>query len=181
MHMGETPGVAVERTIGFSRECGWGAHVGIGSAMLPAGTFTRVRTLRERYREIAAQAPAEAPVIYHQLEGLDLFATEDDGRHRMLWIHEPFIRWREVLGWAARYADAFVFDDLAWEAEAVEAVDWIPPKRRLVLPSDSLQVSNGAVGDLSRLLGVRIVRRFGSPRGRFLLFGFYRRQVSWLV
>ena len=181
VHDGASPGPGVERALRFSRECGWGAHVGIGSDRLPAGRWTRLCTLRARYRPIVEQVPGGAPVIYHQLEGLDLFATEDEGRHRFLWIHEPFLRWPEVLGWAARYADAFIFDDLAWEAEAVEAVHWIPHRRRMVLPAATLHASNGTISDLSGLLSLPIVRRFASPPGRFNLLGFYRRQIGWLV
>lgn len=178
---GPTPSSVVERALSFSRECGWGALVGIGSHALPATRWTRLCTLRERYRPLGDQAPGGAPIIYHQLLGLDLFATEDIGRHRFLWFHEPFVRWPVVLGWAARYADAFIFDDPAWFDEVSQCVHWIPRRRRVVLPASSLQASNGAISELSALLTLPIVRRFDSPAGRFNLLGLYRRQMAWLV
>jgi hypothetical protein len=184
LHLGDRPAPGVEQVLRFSRDCGWGDAIGFGGTRLPARSWTPLASLRARYAPLAAAAPPGLPVIYHQLEGLDLFATEDAGRHRLFWIREPFVRWGEMLGWAARYADAFLFDQPEWEAEALERIPWLPARRRRVLPASTLADPAGAEAArevLGDLLALPIVRKAGSPGGRLMPYGFYRRQLAGLV
>lgn len=178
---GTAPNAEVERAVACANPHEWGRAVGIGSPDLPAHRLTRLSTLRGRYRRLVDEIPEGVPVIYHQLTGLDLFASEDLGHRRFLWIHEPFVRWSTVIGWAARYADAFIFDHPEWYAEMLATVNWIPRRRRTLLSLEAMDARASVASSLGTLLDLPIKRQNRSPSGSLNVLGFYRRQIQWLV
>lgn len=183
VHDSPTPPLQVEAAVAHSQAAGWGEAWSLQGVPIEARRWTRVSRLRRRYAGALIAVPAGWPVVYHQLAGLDIFATEDVGRHRVLWIHEPFDRWQSSLGWAARYADAFIFDREAWHREAVAEVSWIPARRRATIDSNTLLESPSnekADRMFSQLLQVRIARQIRPRRGFFLPFAFYRHQLKWV-
>ncbi|MFW6352762.1 MAG: hypothetical protein ACOC3I_00050 [Verrucomicrobiota bacterium] len=153
-----------------------GTFIRLGGPELPARGWHRLGGLRRRYRRRLAAAGTDGPVIYHQLMGLDLFTGEDAGRHRYLWVHEPFVRWGTAMGWAARYADALLFDEAEWRDEVVRALRWMPAARLVVAPAeDALDAVLEELGQLP------VKRRVGSPSRPLGLYGLYRQQIHWLA
>ncbi len=174
--------MAVEAAVAHSEAAGWSALWSFSGPPIGATGRTRVSTLRRRYRAALMAVPAGWPVVYHQFAGLDILVGEDITRHRILWLHDSCEDWRVPLGWAARYADGFIFDREEWHAAAARQLDWIPARRRTTIDATALTPEGFRSADerLGRLLEVRIARNSRPRSGWWLPLAFYRRQLSWL-